>query len=119
MVDSGGPSLKRVHDEGSEKDKKKKRDATCIRYTSSAKSRYRITYTELVGFEKLDMVKKFRDDVRTLRRPQGDRDGHGRCCNYTLDDTNKELMKLMEEALKRGYKQRCYDVEWNGGPPEQ
>ncbi|CAN6547090.1 unnamed protein product [Malus baccata var. baccata] len=32
-------------------------------------------------------------------------------CNYSLDDTNEELMKLMEEVLKRGYKQWRYDVE--------
>ncbi|KAB2620872.1 hypothetical protein D8674_039452 [Pyrus ussuriensis x Pyrus communis] len=103
MADSCGPSLKRVHDEGSKK----------------GNTRYRITYAKLVGFEKLDMVNKFRDDVRILVRPRGDKDCHGRCCNYTFDDTNKELMKLMEEALKRGYKQWCYDVEWNGGPSEQ
>ncbi|KAB2612605.1 hypothetical protein D8674_034921 [Pyrus ussuriensis x Pyrus communis] len=40
-------------------------------------------------------------------------------CNYTFDDTNEELMKLIEETLKRGYKQWRYDVEQNGGPMEQ
>ncbi|TQE13561.1 hypothetical protein C1H46_000892 [Malus baccata] len=40
-------------------------------------------------------------------------------CNYTLDDMNEELMKLMEEVLKRDYKQWRYDVEQNGGPAEQ
>ncbi|KAB2603118.1 hypothetical protein D8674_004123 [Pyrus ussuriensis x Pyrus communis] len=39
-------------------------------------------------------------------------------CNYTLDDMNEELMKLMKEALKRGCKQWRYDVEQNGGPTE-
>ncbi|KAB2617186.1 hypothetical protein D8674_013055 [Pyrus ussuriensis x Pyrus communis] len=35
---------------------------------------------------------------------------------YTLDDdTNEELMKLMEDALKAGYKRGRYDVEQNGG----
>ncbi|CAN6678060.1 unnamed protein product [Malus baccata var. baccata] len=42
-----------------------------------------------------------------------------KACNYTLDDTNEELMKLMEEVLKGGYKQWRYDVEWNGGPTKQ
>ncbi|RXH80656.1 hypothetical protein DVH24_004570 [Malus domestica] len=39
-------------------------------------------------------------------------------CNYTLDDSNEELMKLMDEVLKMGYKQCRYDVKWNGGPAE-
>ncbi|TQE06992.1 hypothetical protein C1H46_007382 [Malus baccata] len=39
-------------------------------------------------------------------------------CNYTLDDTNEELLKLMDEALKRGYKQSGYNVERNGRPAE-
>ncbi|KAB2611092.1 hypothetical protein D8674_019124 [Pyrus ussuriensis x Pyrus communis] len=29
------------------------------------------------------------------------------------------LMKLVEEALKGGYKRWHYDVEQNGGPPKQ
>ncbi|KAB2636212.1 hypothetical protein D8674_026746 [Pyrus ussuriensis x Pyrus communis] len=95
MADSGGPSSKRVQGEGFEK----------------AKSRYQITYTKLIGYQKSDMVNKFRGDVGVL---VCDRCG----CNYTLDDTNEELMKLMEEALKKGYKQWCYDVERNGGPAE-
>ncbi|TQE00810.1 hypothetical protein C1H46_013605 [Malus baccata] len=36
-------------------------------------------------------------------------------CNYTFDNTNEELMKLMEKALKRDCKQWHYDMEWNGG----
>ncbi|KAB2595497.1 hypothetical protein D8674_030947 [Pyrus ussuriensis x Pyrus communis] len=39
-------------------------------------------------------------------------------CNYTLNDTNEELMKLMEEASKSGYKQWHYDMERNGEPAE-
>ncbi|KAB2632745.1 hypothetical protein D8674_028992 [Pyrus ussuriensis x Pyrus communis] len=39
---------------------------------------------------------------------------------YTLNnDTSKELMKLMEEALKGGYKRWHYDVERNRGPLKQ
>ncbi|TQE11277.1 hypothetical protein C1H46_003283 [Malus baccata] len=45
------------------------------------------------------------------RRPRGDKDGHDRCIS--------KLMKLMDEALKRGYKQWHYDVERNGGPAKQ
>ncbi|TQD91341.1 hypothetical protein C1H46_023092 [Malus baccata] len=37
-------------------------------------------------------------------------------CNYTLDETDKELMKLMDEALNGGYKRCHYAVEQNGGP---
>ncbi|TQD78824.1 hypothetical protein C1H46_035604 [Malus baccata] len=66
MADSGGPSSKKVQGEGSEKDKKKKRVTTCVRNTSYAKRRYRISYTELVGYEKSDMVNKFSGDVGVL-----------------------------------------------------
>ncbi|CAN6713178.1 unnamed protein product [Malus baccata var. baccata] len=34
-----------------------------------------------------------------------------KACNYTLDEMNEELMKLMEEALKGGYKRWRYAVE--------
>ncbi|TQD97616.1 hypothetical protein C1H46_016790 [Malus baccata] len=68
MADSGGLSSKRVQGEASKKDKKKKRVAECVRYTYSAKSRYRITYAELVGYQKSDMVNKFRGDIRVLAR---------------------------------------------------
>ncbi|KAB2622417.1 hypothetical protein D8674_024599 [Pyrus ussuriensis x Pyrus communis] len=118
MVDSSAPSSKRVQGKGSEKDKKKKRAMTCVQYISFAKRHYRIAYAELVRYQKSDMVNKFRGDIRVLRHPRGDKDGHVRCCNYTLDDMNKELMKLMEEELKRGYKQWRYDVEQNGGPAD-
>ncbi|CAN6677891.1 unnamed protein product [Malus baccata var. baccata] len=40
-------------------------------------------------------------------------------CNYTLDDMSEELMKLMEEALKGGYKWWCYGMERKGGPSKQ
>ncbi|KAB2606193.1 hypothetical protein D8674_005910 [Pyrus ussuriensis x Pyrus communis] len=36
---------------------------------------------------------------------------------YTLDDdTNEQLMKLMEDTLEGGYNQRRYEVQQNGGP---
>ncbi|CAN6560709.1 unnamed protein product [Malus baccata var. baccata] len=36
---------------------------------------------------------------------------------YTLDDdTNKELMKLMEKALEGGYNRWRYDVKQSGAP---
>ncbi|KAB2625808.1 hypothetical protein D8674_017468 [Pyrus ussuriensis x Pyrus communis] len=127
MVDFGGPSSKRVQGEGFEKDKRKKRVVTCVRYTSFAKSCYQITYAKLVGYEKSDMVNKFRADVGLLVHDSckvnweswRDVPEEIRTCNYTLDDTNEELMKLMEKALRRVYKQWHYDVEWNGGPAEQ
>ncbi|KAB2612022.1 S2-RNase [Pyrus ussuriensis x Pyrus communis] len=100
MADSGGPPSKTIQGEGSEKDKKKKRDVTFVRYTSSAKSRYQITYAELAGYEKSDMANKFRGNVVVL------------VCDKC------RLMKLME-ALKKGYKQWRYDVERNEGPVKQ
>ncbi|KAB2623926.1 hypothetical protein D8674_037879 [Pyrus ussuriensis x Pyrus communis] len=37
-------------------------------------------------------------------------------CKYTIDDdTNEQLMKLMENALVEGYNQWHYDVQQNGG----
>ncbi|KAB2595367.1 hypothetical protein D8674_030817 [Pyrus ussuriensis x Pyrus communis] len=45
---------------------------------------------------------------------------HAIGCKYTLDDdTNEKLMKLMEAALKGGYKRWREDVEQNGGPSKQ
>ncbi|KAM2391115.1 hypothetical protein ACFX1X_034766 [Malus domestica] len=36
-------------------------------------------------------------------------------CKYTLDDdTNEQLMKLMDNALEGGYNRLCYQVLWNG-----
>ncbi|KAB2597874.1 hypothetical protein D8674_000794 [Pyrus ussuriensis x Pyrus communis] len=37
-------------------------------------------------------------------------------CKYTLDDTNEQLMKLMEDALEGGYNRWHYEVQRNGGP---
>ncbi|RXH71358.1 hypothetical protein DVH24_018713 [Malus domestica] len=50
-----------------------------------------------------------------------------RSWKYVLDNVKKavmdqllvKMMNLMDEALKRGYKQWRYDVERNGGPAEQ
>ncbi|KAB2615105.1 hypothetical protein D8674_021693 [Pyrus ussuriensis x Pyrus communis] len=36
-------------------------------------------------------------------------------CKYTLnDDTNKQLMKLMDNVLEGGYNRWRYEVLWNG-----
>ncbi|TQE14137.1 hypothetical protein C1H46_000056 [Malus baccata] len=88
MVDSGGPSSKRVQGEGS----KKAMQNNCP--TAEWRS---------WNFVPEDVKKAVMNQL---------------LCNYTLDDTNEELMKLMDEALKRGYRQWRYDVERNGGPAE-
>ncbi|TQE07628.1 hypothetical protein C1H46_006771 [Malus baccata] len=41
-------------------------------------------------------------------------------CKYTLDDdTNKQLMKLMDDALKGGYNRWRYEVLRNGPRPSK
>ncbi|CAN6728179.1 unnamed protein product [Malus baccata var. baccata] len=93
MADSGGLWSKRVQGEASKKDKKKKRVAACVRYISSAKSRYQITYAELVGYQKSDMVNKFRGDIRVLARD--------RCrVNWkSWRDVPNEIKTIMIDAL--------------------
>ncbi|KAB2630872.1 hypothetical protein D8674_008391 [Pyrus ussuriensis x Pyrus communis] len=111
MIDSGGPSSKRVQGE----DKRKKRAATCVQYTSSAKNRYRITYVELVGYEKLDMVNKFRADVGVLVCE--------RCReikivlidalapDWDIDKSDANLMKCIDVVFKYRFRELNFDVE--------
>ncbi|TQD78693.1 hypothetical protein C1H46_035744 [Malus baccata] len=41
-------------------------------------------------------------------------------CKYIVDDdTNKQLMKLMDDALERGYNQWRYEVLRNGPEPSK
>ncbi|KAB2619003.1 hypothetical protein D8674_014872 [Pyrus ussuriensis x Pyrus communis] len=41
-------------------------------------------------------------------------------CKYTLDDdTNEQLMKLMDDALEEGYNWWCYEVLQNGPGPSK
>ncbi|KAB2631047.1 hypothetical protein D8674_008566 [Pyrus ussuriensis x Pyrus communis] len=41
-------------------------------------------------------------------------------CKYTLDDDmNKQLMKLMDDALEGGYNQWHYEVLWNRPGPSK
>ncbi|KAB2627284.1 hypothetical protein D8674_020902 [Pyrus ussuriensis x Pyrus communis] len=41
-------------------------------------------------------------------------------CKYTLDDdTNEQLMKLMDDALEGGYNRWRYEVLWNGPGPSK
>ncbi|KAB2606119.1 S2-RNase [Pyrus ussuriensis x Pyrus communis] len=109
MAYSSGPSSKRVQGEGYEKDKKNKRAAICVRYTSSAKSRYRITYAELVGYQKSDKVNKFRGVLE--RCPRGDKDGHDRCPDWDIDKTDTNLMKCIDVVFKYCFRELKFDVE--------
>ncbi|KAB2603117.1 hypothetical protein D8674_004122 [Pyrus ussuriensis x Pyrus communis] len=88
MADFGGPSLKRVQGEGFEKDKKQKRVATCVQYTSSAK----------IGYQKSDIVNKFRGDVGVLP-------------DWDIDKSDANLMKCIDVVFKYCFWELKFDAE--------
>ncbi|KAB2602904.1 hypothetical protein D8674_003909 [Pyrus ussuriensis x Pyrus communis] len=111
MVNFGGPSSKRVQGRRFWEryyvlkfvDKKKKRAPTCVRYTYAAKSHYRIIYVELVGYEKSDMVKKFRGEVQVLERDSG--------VNWaSWRDVPKEIKTVTINALAVSNLIKCIDI---------